>query len=99
MQTSDVIAGDVNAIRQKVVQGISVAQPVRDLPELTRSLTTAATDALYKLVPDADKVQGGTEKALGYIKNTLEDVVTGKKSLDSVGSDMIDGLKKWDMVW
>lgn len=93
MQTSDVIAGDVNAIRQKVVQGISVAQPLRDLPEQTRALTTAATDALYKLVPDAGKIQGGTEKALGYIKDTLQDVISGKKSLDTVGSDVISGLK------
>jgi hypothetical protein len=100
MQTSDVIAGDVNAIRQKVVQGISVAQPLRDLPEQTRALTTAATDAIVKLIPNADKIQGGTEKAISYLKDTIQDVVTGKKSLDSVAGEMKSGLKSmgYDIV-
>jgi uncharacterized protein (DUF302 family) len=100
MQTSDVIAGDVNAIRQKVVQGISVAQPLRDLPEQTRALTTAATDAIVKLIPNADKIQGGTEKAISYLKDTIQDVVTGKKSFESVAGEMKSGLKSmgYDVV-
>lgn len=90
MRTTDIIASDVEAIRQKVVQGITVAQPLRDLPEQTRSLITAATGALRDAFPDVDKIQGGTEAATKYLTDLAKDIVTGKKDM----GDIVNTLKK-----
>jgi hypothetical protein len=88
MKTTDIIAGDVYAIRQKIVQGITVAQPLRDLPEQTRALTTAATEALYKAFPDASKIQVGTEKGIDYLKDIAIDLVQGKRSMSEISSQL-----------
>ena len=90
MKTTDIIASDVEAIRQKVVQGITVAQPLRDLPEQTRSLITAATGALRDAFPDVDKIQGGTEAATKYLTDLAKDIVTGRKDM----GDIVNTLKK-----
>lgn len=88
MKTTDIIAADVEAIRQKVVQGITVAQPLRDLPEQTRSLVTTATEALRDAFPDVDKIQGGAEAATKYLTDIARDLVTGKKDMSEVVSQM-----------
>lgn len=90
MKTTDIIASDVNAIRQKVVQGITVAQPLRDLPEQTRSLVTAATEALRDAFPDVDTIQGGATKATQYLTGIAQDLITGKKSM----SEVVDTMRK-----
>ena len=86
-------ANSLAAIRQNAVGGIAGTRGLREIPELTRGLTTTIGDALRKTLPQQDQVRGITNDVANKFSDNLVDVLQGKKSFEEVGKDIVQGLK------
>jgi len=86
-------AADIASIRNRIVGGVTAADQMRELPNLTGRLTTAVTEAFVKLSPTTKGVKEGTEKAIDFLQESFLSVVRGQKSFDELGKEVVTKLK------